>query len=48
MSAPLSSKVCGSADDGRFGEPVLFLDFFFAVAVGEVARWPDGNGVHGG
>jgi hypothetical protein len=26
----------------------LFLDFFLAVAVGEVARWPDGNGVYGG
>ena len=48
MAAPLSFEVCGSAGDGHFGEPVLFLDLFFAVAVGEVARWPDGNGVYRG
>src|ERR1017187_1676356 len=48
MSAPLSFEAGGSADDGRFSEPVLLPDFFFAVAVGEVARRPDGNGVYGG
>jgi hypothetical protein len=48
MAAPLSFKVRGRVDDGRFGEPVLFLDFCLVVAVGEVARGPDGNGVNGG
>jgi hypothetical protein len=47
MADLLSFKVCGSADNGRFGEPVLLPDFFFAVVIGEVARRSDGNGVNG-
>jgi len=46
MSAQLSFEVRGGADDGSLGEPVLFPDFFLAVAVGEVAGRPDGNGVY--